>query len=743
MKPILDTQEESVLLRIGRFNNPNGYEINASIHLCIISGDNLQLEYLTSTSFKNKNMKCRICVSDNCHAIDPDLAIGAFRDDLEMQAIGKNYEDALLEQCQRTDKRTVENKQRYEEGDSVGIKPGYNKLIDLFNFQYDNKISGFFQSLVPDYLHTVVKGIIESAISWTICCLKAVAKLSPALYSDNLGIIDRRIKKFPIMQSLAIFPSRLYRWSKGISQLFKSHKNGADATGFFASGSIEAWKLPHLLFHLIFCLNEQVCPFKTWNPTTSKTLKHKWNIGRVIVNSLVSVMELHFCCRMKVLTQSAIENKLTDLIRNARAHMSLFRLLKQDLITDIAELSEGVVDGGIKNHLLAHMPYYKKNFSTDHRITDTELSEKKHKELKRDFEKCNKQFGRFNKDMLKIHRAKVHTKYRAMSVILEQSEPEPSESLHFSVGTKLGAPDELVFHDAKVMVQGELGKHTTSSNGINQVLMTFDTAMRIAEHEQDMEFKNCWERFKTNDMTCKLAKTVQCRQHKDTKSPDHDYTIHCNCNYLHKKANKAKNICDFIEVKYDSEENGKLKYAFAHLISIFVFNANNATQDGSEKIFLLICWMNKTTRKKSLLPYSAYEYELKRNTLYSNIVSIEALYRPAFLVSHSDKSELRWGEIKFKDVNKLKLEIFYCIPYEVVIRDYCHGDDFKEFGSSSSSSSSSNSNSSSSSSSSSNINFDEYPLILTLTQQAQITHMMAADVVETDVVEYDSELDDA
>ena len=93
--------------------------------------------------------------------------------------------------------------------------------------------------------------------------------------------------------------------------------------------------------------------------------------------------------------------------------------------------------------------------------------------------------------MLKINRTKLHTQYRAMPVILEQLEPEPSETLHFSVGTKLGAPDVLVFHNAKVEVQDKLGKREASSNGINQVLITFKKAMSIAEHEQGKEFKYC------------------------------------------------------------------------------------------------------------------------------------------------------------------------------------------------------------------------------------------------------------
>ena len=512
LKPILETQKEAVLLRVGRFDNPKGYEINASIHLCIISGDNLQLEYLTSTNFKIKDMKCRMCMSTNCQAIDPNLAIGAFRDDQEMQTIGSNYQAALIQECKRTaHQRTPEINDCYEEGKRVGIKAGYNKLIDLFKFQYDHKISGFFQSLAPDYLHTVVKGLIEAAISWTVCCLHAIAIFDPAKYSNNVSTISARIKVFPITQSLVIFPNKpFHRWSSGIMHLFKdpANKDRAHSTGFFASGSIEAWKLPQLLFQLIFCINEQVCPFSIWNPSTSKKLKHKWNIGRVIINSLVSVMELHFCGRMKVLTQTAIESKLTEVIRNARAHMSLFRLLKQDLITDLTiKVDKG--DTGIKSHLIAHIPHCKLTFGADTRTTDTELSELEHKAVKKAHDGTNKQYTSQAMDTLKHKRIQTHTEHRCRdSIDSSESTPESSKYYYCLLHT-FGAPDILKFDDGMVRVLLDNKKSTgrinqkymaldnkTSPDSINQILMTFADAMKRAEDEKDNDFAQCWQSLK-------------------------------------------------------------------------------------------------------------------------------------------------------------------------------------------------------------------------------------------------------
>ena len=56
-------------------------------------------------------------------------------------------------------------------------------------------------------------------------------------------------------------------------------------------------------------------------------------------------------------------------------------------------------------------------FSADIRSTDTELSELKHKELKKDFKSCNQQYGRYisNTDFKLLN--KSNELKRAMSIL--------------------------------------------------------------------------------------------------------------------------------------------------------------------------------------------------------------------------------------------------------------------------------------------------------------------------------------
>ena len=254
LKKTLDSQSNGVKFRVGRFDNVNGYEIEAYIHLCIISGDNKQLDYLGGISMRSNSKPCRICNTEQCHSIDNEQCIGTFRDDNEMQRIGKLLQVAIKDHCSLQNSKlpeSITDAYKLCKQNGMLITAGENPLIKLFEWQYTRNISSFYKSLVPDVLHTFIKGLMEYAITWSYICFKTLQEVDQA-YSSNLSDIDDRIKNFPTIQSLKIFDTKQrHRFKDGISELFKNssnHKNKHEDTGFFAGGSIEAWKIPQLLF---------------------------------------------------------------------------------------------------------------------------------------------------------------------------------------------------------------------------------------------------------------------------------------------------------------------------------------------------------------------------------------------------------------------------------------------------------------------------------------------------------------
>lgn len=64
------------------------------------------------------------------------------------------------------------------------ITAGNNPSIEMFARPREVGVHRFFKSLVPGHLHTVLKGIVEYAIDWTMQCILAVTELDCAVYGD-------------------------------------------------------------------------------------------------------------------------------------------------------------------------------------------------------------------------------------------------------------------------------------------------------------------------------------------------------------------------------------------------------------------------------------------------------------------------------------------------------------------------------------------------------------------------------
>ena len=99
MKPILETQENGVKFQVGSFNNDKSFCIHAFVHICLITGDNKQLDFLAGTHFRSSFGKCRQCLSMNIHSLNANEAIGDFRNDSFMYSVGLNAKTALIDRC--------------------------------------------------------------------------------------------------------------------------------------------------------------------------------------------------------------------------------------------------------------------------------------------------------------------------------------------------------------------------------------------------------------------------------------------------------------------------------------------------------------------------------------------------------------------------------------------------------------------------------------------------------------------
>ena len=103
---------------------------------------------------------------------------------------------------------------------------------------------------VYDKLHTVLKGIVELCLRWSVGLVIAIAKIDK-IYEHSLGLLDKKIKHFPIGQSITPFGN--HRFNKGISILFNESTN-RDLKSLNAAigkgGRLEAQRIPNLLWQV-------------------------------------------------------------------------------------------------------------------------------------------------------------------------------------------------------------------------------------------------------------------------------------------------------------------------------------------------------------------------------------------------------------------------------------------------------------------------------------------------------------
>jgi hypothetical protein len=101
-----------------------------------------------------------------------------------------------------------------------------------------------------DKLHTVLKGVLELCLRWSMAIIIAVSKIDKN-YCNSIGKLDRKIKSFPVGHSITPFGP--YVFHKGVSLLFNEGTNrnikALDAV-VGQGGRLEAQRISTLLWQV-------------------------------------------------------------------------------------------------------------------------------------------------------------------------------------------------------------------------------------------------------------------------------------------------------------------------------------------------------------------------------------------------------------------------------------------------------------------------------------------------------------
>jgi hypothetical protein len=675
LKPLLNFSEYGLKLMIGSPSNQNVKIITAFPHISMITADSKECSNLSGISYNSKNCKCRICLVSDCISLKPISAKQEsqnFRDDktsmnlcIEGYAAVKQHMSGMSEEI-----KTI-----YENLYKVNLKPGKNPLYDIFEWQNERKILSFHQALVPDYLHTITKGLIENCIAMTMACLLSIQEIDKR-YINNIQTIDDRIKLFPSIQSLEIM--RRFRFSKGISGMFyktwnSSAKNSNKGTGF-VSGSVESWKLPILLYQLMFCINIDIVPFdKNWYKNIGSKCSWRWNPGQIIMNAITSMFDMHIFCLKTILTNRDVEVTLCKLISNCNAQQCLLWLMRKDLVDscvkdkepsvkqakpDLSKVKMENFRNAVKPHLSTHIPFYKKFFGADRRCYDTELSEKSHiVNVKEVYERSNKSIFETQKQMLKQIYKRQSLNNSSLLKMMHHDAGDLVDNSNIYTNVIFPPEDEVLFQvifsfgyeiveisydNSLKITPAKIYKDTIKNKTFKRMFggSNTDLPAKCEAFNKDLltfnEFSDllCSDFGKLNPENSFMRllqsrrnefKLVKCVKRFYSKTPDDNFRIVCDNSYRRYQGSSMEskciltNVSSFVEIKWqyhnDHNTNMQSKTDIAQVISIINFSHKN---DSVSNSYLLIVWLEEIAveKSKNLFPnFKQYKYNMR----YSNL----------------------------------------------------------------------------------------------------------------------------
>ena len=229
-----------------------------------------------------------------------------------------------------------------------------------------------------DKLHTVLKGVLELCLRWSVAIVIAVSKRD-VRYKHSIAILDSRIKSFNSGQSIAPFGS--HRFPEGISVLFGNGSN-RDANALEQSvgsgGRIEAQRLAILLwqvslelsftscfisvnamFQFMLCLgtDDNILPNnKHWATEQSKFVGKKklegfqGNVLGVVLKGVCTVLEYVKMLSAADFTQEQIK-KIQEVGQLASLHTLNIFQLKQALLNAENKMYRGIKLHACINHI--------------------------------------------------------------------------------------------------------------------------------------------------------------------------------------------------------------------------------------------------------------------------------------------------------------------------------------------------------------------------------------------------------
>ena len=292
-----------------------------------------------------------------------------------------------------SEKDLVSNMKNY------GLKWGSNPCYSLFYYWNYRGLFGMHQSVFPDWLHTVLKGMVEKVLSWVLIILHVFKNVIVKKYStnrhlcapwkDNMSTLDYRIQHFPT-HVMCFDMFRSVRFPTGLSYLLKqetksSKSNSGRKTTGLLTGNIPAWKLLPALFQLMFCVGHDGSLLPNWSRKLNQIFPGIsdgciQDVSEVVNSAMSAVMEFCFVVSCKTMRKSSVEC-MKYLCSVAQYHVLRLGMLMR-IVSQYSKTARrytmplwNQVNPGNKKHYWMHLCEAKVELGPHLRLWDTELAE--------------------------------------------------------------------------------------------------------------------------------------------------------------------------------------------------------------------------------------------------------------------------------------------------------------------------------------------------------------------------------
>ena len=211
MAPVAAFGKNGFIVQIGK--EPNAVVKFVKIHVFQIGGDGIELDGLVGCHNGCVIRNCRQCLDTATSRLvilgERDIE---YRNDNQheflVERMGELWKQRILSAAYNHRHTMTEDQTALESKfNTLGLKPGKNPLYRLFYYFNGKGISGLHQSLHPDRLHVILKGIVEKTIAWSLSIVYNIMRMDgkASHYRESMRKLDQRVSSFPIHQTYECF----------------------------------------------------------------------------------------------------------------------------------------------------------------------------------------------------------------------------------------------------------------------------------------------------------------------------------------------------------------------------------------------------------------------------------------------------------------------------------------------------------------------------------------------------------